>query len=224
MNYYNLTDIAREAGYCILPKEGAWVCIMGCPLWQRGQRLIKTHQEIGIRHMDVYWAYKEKCCYPIRVNRFQKRKLELPVAVAYDISRGIEPDEALSRAVEDLQNFVEQSPVANSLQHSKITINHPYPEEVRFYNGEIRVFDTKIIRLLLEENALEIIPFGETVHIALEDAVRELIEAYQLDGLTWAQAYQEVLGLGIVEPEGFIPQWFYRPRGWFRDQFCEELE
>lgn len=223
MSWYSLTDIAREAGYCTLPKGGTWVCIMGNPMAFRGSRIIPAHREAGIQHMDIYWGSKEVFPYGPKVNRRGKRNLELNIAIAYDISQGATQEDALARAVGELQNFVAMAPFGNSpLQHTLITIAHPHPEEVRFYNGEIRVFDREMLHELLGTNCLEIIHFGKTQQVVLEDTIRELVDALQLDGLSWAEGYQEMLGIGVIEPEGFIPQWFYRPCGWFRRQFCEE--
>ncbi len=225
MTWYSITDIARRAGYCVLPKAGSWVCITGCPTWPRGERLIQAHRDIGIRHLDIYWGCKETFALrSIKVSRYRRRRLDLPSAIAYDVSGGQELEKALERAVIDLQDFVQNAPRNfSSLQYSLISISHPHrPDEVRFYNSELRVFSAETIRMLLEENQLEVIPFGESQRVVLEDAIREIVDAYRIDGLSWAEAYQEVVGIGVVEPGNFIPQWFYRPRDWFRAQFCEE--
>ena len=237
MAWYTIEDIARRAGYCVLPQGGAWVCIMGCPVWPRGQRLIQAHREIGIQHLDIYWGCKEVFALRLpTVKRWHLSRMSLPSSVAYDISQGYEPEEALANAAAELKSWVIgdprkpgrwvslRSPHASLQQLTLITISYPYPaEEVRFYNSEVRVFDTEAIRILLEEDQVEVIPFGQSQRVMLEDTVRELVDAYQIDGLSWAQAYQEIVGLGMVEPGGFVPQRFYRPRGWFRQQFCEEV-
>lgn len=222
MLWYSLEDIARRAGYCILPEGGAWVCLVGCPTWPRGQRIIPAHRELGIQHFDIYWGCKEIMSIKPRVNRYRRRNISLPQAIAYDVSTGRELEEALDRATDALRDHLENDPFGGSLQRTLITISFPYPEEVRFYDSELKVFTGETIRLLLERDQLEIHLFGEAQRIILDDAAQELVDAFQIDGLSWAQAYQEIVSLGVVEPGDFIPQWFYRPRGWFRQQFCEE--
>lgn len=227
MAWYNITDIARRAGCCALPKAGSWVCVVGNPHRSQGQRLIQAHRDLGIHHLDIYWGCKEIFALrSLKVYRYRRGRLDLPSVIAYDISRGQEPEKAMDKAVTELQNYVNDAPFHfSSLQYSLITISHPHhPDEVRFYNSEIRVFTGETIRILLEENQLEVISFGKSQRIILEDAIRGVIDAYQIDGLSWAQAYQEIAGIGIIEPAGFVPQWFSRPRGWFHEQFCEEKE
>jgi hypothetical protein len=223
MAWYTWDDLAREAGFLVLPEGGAWVAIVGCPAWPRGQRLVKVHREIGIRHMDIYWASKETFVAKFTVNRFGRRDIDLPAAIAHEVSRGRDLDEALARAVEEVQSFVLDNPNQSRWQTSLVTINHPCPEEVRFYNGEVRVFAPNTIRELLAADWVDVLPFGETTMPVLEDAAREIADALQVDGLSEAEAYQQILGMGIVDPgTQFLPQWFYRPKGAFRDQFCEE--
>lgn len=225
MVFYSIGDIARKAGIFSLPETGSWVCVTGCPVWPRGRRLIPAHRDIGIQHLDIYWSCKEVLAVHVpKVNRYRRRRIELSAAVAYDVSMGRDLEHALDRAVGELRDYMTNPSWMSPSQYSLVTISFPHPEEVRFYNGEIRVFSAETIRLLLEEDQVEVIPFGESQRVILEDVARELADAYQIDGLSWAQAYQEIVGLGIVEPGGFVPQWFYRPRGWFRQQFCEEEE
>lgn len=224
--WYTIEDIARLAEYCTLPEAGAWVCITGCPVWPRGQRLIQAHRDIGIQHFDIYWGIKETFALRVpMVRRVGQGKVSLPSAIAYDISRGYSLEDALDNAVANLKAWVGESPHRSYQQLTLITISHPHQGElVRFYNGEVRVFPEETIRALLEEDQVEVIPFGEMQRLVLEDTVREITDAYQIDGLSWAQAYLEVIGLGMVEPGSWIPQWFYRPRDWVRQYFCEEEE
>ena len=57
----------------------------------------------------------------------------------------------------------------------------------------------------------------------VDDLALELVDALMVDGLTEMQALQEIMTAGEIEPgENVIPQWYYRPVGWFRSQFCEE--
>lgn len=216
-----MQDLAREAGLLTLPHGGAWVAIKGCPIWPRGKRLIPVHRKIGIQHMDVYWACKEELTFSFKVNRYRRRNLSLLSAIYHDISQGESEEKAIERAVEELIDYVAQSPHRSTQQRSYITIAHPHPEEVRFFNGEVAVFSNETIRMLLAENGLESIIFGQTVIPVLEDAIAEMSDAMRLDGLSKSEAYQELLTAGAVEQD-FIPTWFYRSAGAFREQFCEE--
>lgn len=227
-SWYTWEDLGRAAGLYVLPEGGAWVAVVGCPAWPRGQRLVKVHREIGIQHMDIYWGCKETFVPKFRVNRLRRRGIELPAAIAYDISQGKEPEEALDRAVEELQTFVSATSTLYARyeaawQTSLVTISYPHPEEVRFFNSEVRVFGPGTINELLANDWVDVVPFGETMMPVLADAAREIVDALQVDGLSFAEAYQQVVGMGVVDPETkFIPQWFYRPKGEFRAQFCEE--
>lgn len=221
----NLTihKMARDAGFFILPEGGAWVTIKGCPAWPKGQRLIKAHRDAGMQHMDIYWAFKEVFTLgDFTVNRYRRRHLCLPEAVHYDTSQGKTWGEAYDRALEELRGRVEDAPYQTSYQHSLVTLSFPHPEEVRLYNGEVAVMDRETIRMLLAEDYLDVIPFGRTQIPALEGVVSELADALMLDGLSESEAYQELM---TVDPSTtpFIPQWFYRPKGWYRNMFCEEV-
>lgn len=222
MDIPTLYDIARHAELTTLPPGGAWVCIVGCPRWPRGQRLIKAHTEIGIQHMDIYWAFKEKLTASPRVNRRGRQNIELPQAILYDIMNGADPQKAMTRAAEELSDFVRGYPWHNHhLQKTLISISHPHPEEPKFYNSEVRVFSDDLIRTLLQENCVETKIFGEIFLPTLDDVLRDIADSLQIDGLSRAEAYHMLLTSGESDIE-VIPTWFYRPIGWFRDTFCEE--
>lgn len=216
-----MQGLARKAGLLTLPPGGAWVAIKGCPSWPRGNRLISAHRAIGIRHMDVYWACKEELTFSFKVNRYRRRNLSLPFAVFYDQSQGESEERAIERAVGELLDYLAQTPYHSAQQQSYITISHPHPEEIRFFNGEVAVFSNETIRMLLAENGLKTIIFGQAVIPVLEDAIAEMSDAMRLDGLSKSEAYQELLTAGAVE-QNFVPTWFYRSAGAFREQFCEE--
>lgn len=224
-NWYTIEDIGREAGLCILPSGGAWVCIVGCPVWPRGKRIVKIHREIGIRHLDIYWGHKETM-QDLTVRRFRRPRIKLTAAIAYDVSDGYLQKDALNIAVDELRRHTLESPfeLQRHLHSSLITISYPHPEEVRFYNSEVRVLSSGSIRELLAMDGVDVIKFGETQTPVLEDAAKELVDAFKVDGLSEAEAYQQVVAAGEVEPGEFIPQWFYRPKGLFKQQFCEEID
>jgi len=224
---YNLSDIARAADLMVIPPGGAWVAIVGCPVWPRGARLIEAHRKAGIQHMDVYWASNEVPVSEPIVNRFGRRRGKLVSQLYYDISRNPgSAEECFERAVAEYQGYFEESPYRRAnLQTSYVTIVHPHPEEVRFFNSEVRVFGPNTVRMLLAENQVETIFFGQSSMPVLDGLVAELVDALQLDGLSKGEALHEALTGGVIEPEevtGWQPYWFYRPRGWFRRQFCEE--
>jgi len=209
---YTLQDVAREAGILVLPPGGAWVCIKGCPVWPRGMRLIREHRRIGIQHLDILWGYRETLAEPATGSRFH-----LPPPRVSD------PGEALALAAEDLQMFLDRDPCQARLQATLITVSYPHPEEVRFFNSEVAVFTTSLIQGLLQANWIETHIFGQTQMPVLEEAVRDVVDALQMDGMSKSEAWDQALTAGVVEPEQrFIPQWFYRPIGEFRDTFVEE--
>ncbi len=222
MEIPTLDDLARLARLTALPPGGAWVGIIGCPSWPRGKRLIAAHKEIGIQHMDIYWACKEKLTASPKVNRRGRRNLGLVEAILYDIMKGVEPEDAIAKTVEELTDFVWGSPFRDySLQTTLITISHPCPEEVRFFNSEVRVLDGDFIRILLQEDMIETKIFGEMFLPTLDDVLRDIADSLQIDGLSKAEAYHMLLTSGESDTE-VIPTWFYRPVGWFRETFCEE--
>jgi len=223
MQVPSLEDIAREAGLLTIPKGGSWVAIKGLPNARRGNRIIPAHREIGIEHLDIYWAWKEVLCFKPRVNRFRKRNLELPQAALYDMMGGDTAEDAMCRASRELLEYVDSAPWWNPRwQISYISISHPYPAEVRFFNSEVAVLNADCIRLALEEDCLETVVFGQTVIPALEDALQEIVDALCIDGLSRSEAYHHALTHGVIEPgAGIIPAWFYRPIGILREAFVE---
>lgn len=223
MEIPSLEDIAREAGLLTLPIGGAWVGIKGLPN-QRGRRIIPAYRKIGIRHMDIYWGSKEVLVSRPLVRRWRRPRMKLPQAVLYDITRGSTPEEAMQRAKEELLEIIDGAPWHHPRwQTSFITVSHPSPEEIRFFNSEVHVFSTDLIRQMLAENYVETTVFGQTTIPVLEGALQEIVDALQVDGLSHAEAHHHALTHGIIEPEGgAIPQWFYRPVGVFRDTFVEE--
>ena len=219
----NYQYLMRAAGLAVLPEHGAWVTIKGCPAWPRGLRLIQSHRQIGIQHMDIYWGCKEEMTFTPTVS-YRRRKIPLPEAIYRDIAQGATEQQAVARGVEEIRDHIRSSPFRSlHRQQTLITISHPHHEEVRFYNSEVATYTAETIRLLLQEDCLEVMPFGQTQIPVLEDVTRELVDALRVDGLSRAEAYQEILATGInPDMQTMVPQRFYRPRGWYRDRFCEE--
>lgn len=218
-----MIDIARTAGLTILPPGGAWVCVKGNPYSPRGQRIIPSHRDIGIQHLDIYWALHEKLTFNPRVRRYRRRR-RLDDCANMLVQRGNSQEDALERIAEEYYNmFIQQLHPAAEMQATLITICHPYHETVRFYNCEIAVFSHELIRSLLEENYVETIVFGQAQIPILEEAIRDIVDAMQIDGCSFAQAQNEALVAGVLEPDQVsVPNWFYRPTGPFRNTFVEE--
>jgi len=218
-----IDQMVRDAGYATLPPGGAWVSIKGCPWWPKGQRIIKAHRELGVQHMDIRWANKEVLALGTpRVNRYRRRNMTLLEALYYDMSKGIPYDQAYAHTVQELRAYIGNTH-QGTWQATLITVSHPGTEEMRFFNSEVAVMDTTIMLDLLQENLLDVIVYGKTQIPALEGIVAELADALMLDGLSHAQAYQEIMTAGFTDTP-LVPQWFYRPKGWYRDMFCEESE
>jgi len=220
-----LEDIAREAGLLILPPGGAWVCIKGCPAWPRGQRLIRPHKELGIQHLDILWGCSEKLTIIPPDGRHARGERNLAQQVMWEVGRGEDISDAMACAAEHLVDYIRGDPLQTVHQTSLITVSYPAPEAVKFYNGELSVFTSDLIRKPLEANWIETHIFGQTMIPILEEAIRDVVDAFEMDGLSKSEAYHQAYTAGVIEPEQmqpFVPQWFYRPIGEFRDTFVEE--
>jgi len=56
-----LIDFIRKEGRTILPPWGSWVTIVGNPYAPRGLRIPESIHELGVHHLDIYYAYDEGC-------------------------------------------------------------------------------------------------------------------------------------------------------------------
>jgi len=220
-----MMDIVRAANLAILPPGGGWVCIKGLSHMgaRRGHRIIPAHRDIGIRHMDIYWAIHEMLTFNPRPRHLRRRR-RLDEYANMIVQRGDTREEALEQVADEYYGLFMNQPYGDpTVQATLITIVHPYHEQVRFYNSEIVVFGRELIRSLLEENYVETIVFGQAQIPILEEAVRDIVDAMQVDGCSFAQAQHEALVAGVLEPDQIsAPNWFYRPTGPFRDTFVEE--
>ena len=220
-----MMDIVRAANLAILPPGGAWICIKGLSHMgaRRNHRIIPAHRDIGIRHMDIYWALCEEPAFNPRVRYFRRRRT-LKAYANMMLQRGNSREEALQRAADDYyEMFMQQPDRAPEMQASLISISHSCHEAVRFFNSEVRVFSNELIQSLLKENYVETIVFGQAQIPILEEAIRDIVDAMQVDGCSFAQAQHEALVAGVLEPDQVsIPNWVYRPIGPFRNTFVEE--
>lgn len=202
------------------------MCVVGCPAWPRGQRIVRSHREIGIRHLDIYWGAGEVPTYDPRVNRYRRRRQSLISQLYYSMSQGTLEKEAFKQVVEEYREYIWGLPSQRHHQTSLVTISHPYHEEVRFYNSEVRVFEAANVQDAVSAGWLETVMFGQTQMPALDELAAEIVDALQIDGLPYEAARAEILTAGLVDPAEaeFIPQWFYRPVPGqpLYDRFCEE--
>lgn len=199
--HWDVMDLVRAAGYAVLPAVGGWVRICGNPRARRGQRLPAAHVRLGLQHGDIVWGYRERPAFAPQWNDDTVTKLVT--------------QEGLDTAVAQLREHLRLA--ASEEQATFITVSYPAPDEVRYYNGEVTLLREETLRLLLAENWLETRTFGNTLPPLLEEAVRDIVDAFQVDGLTRSQAWDEAIRGGIVSPEDFPrPLWFYRPLGAFR--------
>lgn len=194
-----------EAGETLLPLGGGWVCVVGNPLAPRGLRLPNFGLGFDIRHMDIFWAFDEECPW----NFPQKGILDIPAA---DVLDGHE----LADYICDLNRI-------SSLQLTWMKVVTSYSDTVRFWQGEVRLLSDDLIDDLLQENLVETISFAGKSHPILEEAIRDIVDALQMDGLSFQAAQAEAIRCGVLEPSQLVhPNWFYRPIGAFREMFVEE--
>ena len=221
-----LIEIVRAVNLGVLPRGGAWVCVKGMSHFgaPRNHRIIPAHRDIGIQHMDIYWATDEVPTFSPRPLYRRRRRGMDKYANALMWQKGLTREEALARVAEEyLDLFMGQPFRTSELQATLVTICHPHHEKVRFYNGEVRVFSDELISNLLKESYVETIVFGQANIPVLEEAVRDIVDALQVDGCSFAMAQHEALVGSVLKPDqAAIPNWFYRPTGAFRDTFVEE--
>lgn len=220
-----LIEIVCAAELGILPPGGAWVCIKGMSHFgaPRNHRIIPAHRDIGIQHMDIYWAMTEKPTFSPRP-RYRRRRRGMDEYANMLWKGNLTREDALARVAEEYYDlFVGQPFEASEMQATLITVRHPHHGMVRFYNGEVRVFSNELITALLRESYVETVVFGQANIPILEDATRDIVDAMQVDGCSYAQAQHEALVGGVLTPDQMtVPNWFYRPTGPFRDTFVEE--
>lgn len=202
-----LEEYLRDMGYFVTPPGGGWVTIHGNRgMVPRGLRILASHRAAGVRHLDIYWAVNERLAFPPRFPRG-----------GFSVKTG---------DLDDIEVLI-RDPISGSRQQATwMEIVSPYPATIRFYNGEVTSTSEELISNLLEENCLEVIRFGvDKADPIWEEATRDIMDSLRLDGLSYGEAQHELITLGLIkEEEQKIPHWFYRPIGWYYNQFCEEPE
>jgi len=209
-----LTDCLRAAGHTILPREGGWVSVRGNPHAPRGLRIPASISELGVQHLDIYYGINEEICYQVPT----AAKAELSKLRSEYGSRQNAPKDRLAYLGNKLYYYGDNN---GGQQATWITINIPHNETVRFFNVELRPFDADLIEESLAAGYLEIVPMRpmETAPI-LEEATRAIVDALQMDGLSYHQAIAETVRAGISH-KVVCPPWFYRPIGEYREAFVE---
>jgi hypothetical protein len=209
-----LTEVLREHGYFATSPGGGWVTIHGNRMAPRGMRIPRLIRELGIQHLDIYWAKDEELCFRVPTLRSMKGL------------RGAPDDED----EQDIHNYAMwwADALGVSLAFQGLTwmsIVTPNPEHIRFHYGEVTPISEELIGRLLEEGGLEVIRFGagSSPNPVWEEATRDIMDSLRLDGMSFGEAQYELARLNLIERTDFkIPQWYYRPIGWYRKVFCEE--
>lgn len=186
--------------------EGSWVFIKGNPFAPRGHRLPTFCKEHDIKHLDVRWAFKE------RVNHYIFQDFEPPdKKEEYNIS-----DNEVFRV---LDNF--------NTTHLQTTLVEIAVEKtsVLFWNGEVSKASQQLLQELVESNMTEVNPVYTAAYKnpITDEAIRHIVDAAQLDGLTKAQATEMAINAGIIgEEHRYVPQHFYRLTNIAKEMFVEE--
>ncbi len=219
-----LTDCLRAAGHTILPREGGWVTIHGNLFAPRGHRIPRSIAALGVRHMDIYYGIDEEICYRV-MPPLRKQLSELRSRYGW---LGETPQERLAdlgEKIYDTGSFGGHDGRGlnnNGWQATWITINVPHAETVRFFNGEVTSFREELIERCLKENLLEIVPFHiQAGNPVLKEAIREIVDALQVDGMSYHQATAEAVRAGLIN-QAVCPPWFYRPIGAYHAMSVED--
>jgi hypothetical protein len=235
MNMFTpVPDVLRKL--CILPPWGGWCMLTGNPLAPRGQKMPAFCGELGLRRMDVIWmeneqmpsnslaraaGYTERA--PTRRRRGQ-RSVDDSVA-ALTKESFVEEVDKMDRD-ELIELLYGESPFAADRTGLQVTILDArlgMNQTVRFWNGELNPIPEERIQYYLQENALVAQPFampGEKppAHPLIEEPLRDMIGALELDGLSHAEALAEVMKWGGTTKEQndalkttvVIPNYWYR--------------
>ncbi len=194
-----------QLGMNAIPRSGDWVTIKGNHMARRGFRIPRSIIDLGVRHMDVYFAFSERVQFRLEV----------------DGPEWLTSNTELKRDL--LEGTADNAGIDTQMQLTTVQIVSPARDEIRFFNGEVvRFADANLIGDMLAENYLEVIPFAKPNPI-LDEAIRDLVDAYQVDGLTLPQAQEECLRRRIIKQGDLrFPTHFYRPTGEYKDRFVED--
>lgn len=199
----DIMEIIYKAKRNIVPPEGGWVHFKGNPLAPRGFRVDGGLRDVGVRHMDIYFAYNEHCPWG-----------------AVKEALGYRP-----YAAGDICDFIEETNwLRPGLQLTKVDLVTPVPTRVCAWSGEVAKTDEETIQMLLGEGWIETIEFASrSKNPVWDELTRDMIGSLMLDGLNMYQAQNELIRAGEqFERKVILPAYFYRPIGLYRDMFCEE--
>lgn len=201
-----LIDFIRQEKRTTLPPWGGWVTIIGNPKAPRGLRIPESIHELGVHHLDIYYAYDESTPWTMYGD------------TVLSLSRN---------QYEDITDLMLSMNSVTELQTTWMTLHTPVSQLIRMWNGEVRPFSEELIKDMLKENYLKTVPMGYTRESPIWDELtRDLIGSLQLDGLSFQEAQFELISSGEVEFERdpHLPPYFYRAIGDYYDQFSEEPE
>lgn len=198
-----MMEFIYEAKRNIVPPDGGWIHFKGNPMASRGYRVDIGLRQVGVRHMDIYFAYNEECPWTV-----------VEEALGYR-----------AHGAEEICDFVEEvNGLRPGMQLTKVDLVTPVPTRVCAWAGEIARTDEETIQLLLAEGYLETIEFANrSQNPVWDEATRDLIGSLMVDGLNMQQAQNELIRAGEkFERQLIMPNYFYRPIGAYREMFCEE--
>lgn len=198
----------------LLPPGGGWVFIKGNPNAPRGSKMPSFCQSLKIRHLDIYYAYNEivnDSC----LSRYEHctRRLNL------------DSDSDKEEIIDNFRKAM-NDPFIGTLSDQKtlLQISHPHQDRVCFYNGELSPVSSKSMDIFLSENTVKPMKFGEEhFNPITEEAIRDIVNAMELDGLSRSQAYNEAIVNGLLsEEDSVIPKMYYQLHEEYRSMFSDE--
>jgi hypothetical protein len=186
----------------------------GNPYASRGLRVPSSLRDEGVKHLDLYYAYDEGSPW-------------------HDPGEGMKrnvwtPNKPLKGDANDYVHWLlENAGVEASMQATWVTLHTPSSRLIRAWCGEVATITRSTIDLLLQSNYIEIVSFAKQQENPVwDDATRDLVGSFMLDGLSFNQAQDELIRAGEKFKRALpkLPTYFYRPIGEFRAQFSEEPE
>jgi len=208
----------RAIGLNALPEEGSWVAIKGNPYAPRGKRIPDSIKAEGVQHLDMYYAYDEECPWTMPLK--QRQLIDERLA-----NGGFKEGE-----LEDIiEGWLDQSFILgnNGMQRTWMTVHTGSSKLIRFWCGEVATFPEELIKEMINTGLIETRTFSKIENNPVwDDATKDLIGSLMIDGLTLQAAQDELIKAGekFQRKTGGYPNYFYRPIGMYRAQFCEEDE
>jgi hypothetical protein len=188
----------------------------GNPYALRGLRVPSSLRDEGVKHLDLYYAYDEGTPWH-----------DMDEEAGYYL-RDLKKDALTQEEAREHLEWVWQSnEIEGSMQATWVTLHTPSSHLIRAWCGEVATITRSTIDLLLQSNYLEIVSFAKQQENPVwDDATRDLVGSFMLDGLSLNQAQDELIRAGEKFKRALpkLPTYFYRPIGEFRAQFSEEPE